>query len=258
MLRRHWIARLGVGSVALATLYPLVGLLAPIGPWRLSGGVAQATLDSAAVSLVYTGIAMVIVVVFGTPVAVYVARCHIRERIWWQAVFLLSILLPPLALGILFSIAFGPHDPLGRWLLKLGVPTSNSATAFVATQVYVSAGYYILGAVAALNGVPVALENQAALLGKSPWPTFWAVTFPLAGVGLAAALSLAWARALGEFGAVMITAYYPAGMPVQLWIHLQNFGLPAVMPLLVIFMLTALPLPWIFHILAQRRSVSNA
>jgi molybdate/tungstate transport system permease protein len=69
-----------------------------------------------------------------------------------------------------------------------------------------------------------------------------------------AALSLAWVRALGEFGAVVVTAYYPAGIPVQIWINLQDAGMPAVMPLLLIFIVTALPLPWLLHILAQRRS----
>jgi len=64
---------------------------------------------------------------------------------------------------------------------------------------------------------------------------------------------VAWVRALGEFGAVLVTSYYPAGMPVQLWANLQTYGLAGVMPLLIIFVLTALPLPWIVHVLAQRR-----
>jgi hypothetical protein len=57
----------------------------------------------------------------------------------------------------------------------------------------------------------------------------------LAKLGLAAALSIAWVRALGEFGALMVTAYYPSGMPVQIWVNLQDAGMPAVMRLLVIF-----------------------
>src|SRR5260370_23927731 len=77
-------------------------------------------------------------------------------------------------------------------------------------------------------------------------------TLPLAGLGLAVALSIAWVRAIGEFGAVVVTAYYPSGMPVQLWVNLQSFGLPAVMPLLVVFLAAALPLPWLVHVLAQR------
>jgi molybdate/tungstate transport system permease protein len=93
-------------------------------------------------------------------------------------------------------------------------------------------------------------------LGSPPWQVFRRVTFPLAKLGLAAALSLAWVRALGEFGAVIITAYYPSGMPVQIWVNLQDSGMPAVMPLLVVFLLTALPLPWLIHLFAQAHSAN--
>ena len=142
---------------------------------------------------------------------------------------------------------------LGAWLLRVGILTSNSAVAFTATQVYVSIGYYVVAARAALAAVPSDLELTAGLLGMRPWQVFHRVTLPLARLGLAAALSLAWVRALGEFGAVVVTAYYPAGMPVQIWINLQDAGMPAVMPLLIVFLLTALPLPWVIHLLAQRR-----
>jgi molybdate/tungstate transport system permease protein len=172
--------------------------------------------------------------------------------LFWQAVLLLSILLPPLALGILLALAFRPDALVGHWLWQMHVATTNSRAAFVVTQVYVSIGYYVLGAVAAFSAVPRSLEKQSALLGLRRWQIFMRVTFPLSRLGLAAALSVAWVRAIGEFGAVVVTAYYPAGMPVQLWVDLESFGLPAVMPLLVAFLLAALPLPWILHVAAQR------
>jgi molybdate/tungstate transport system permease protein len=225
-------------------------LFVPVGPWRWDDGAA--TVDAVRVSLVYTGLAMVIVVVLGTPMALYIARATTRERLWWQAVLLISVLLPPLALGILLSLAFGPHA-LGSFLERFGLKMTNTPLAFVVTQVYVSIGYYVLGAVAALDSVPAALETQGGLLGHDRWDVFWHVTFPIARLGFAVALSLAWVRALTEFGAIVITAYYPAGMPVAIWTSLENYGLPAVMPLLVVFLLTALPLPWLAHILAQRR-----
>jgi molybdate/tungstate transport system permease protein len=90
-------------------------------------------------------------------------------------------------------------------------------------------------------------------LGHDRWDVFRHITFPIARLGFAVALSLAWVRALTEFGAIVVTAYYPAGMPVAIWTSLENYGLPAVMPLLIVFLLTALPLPWLAHILAQRR-----
>jgi molybdate/tungstate transport system permease protein len=232
--------RLPVSLFALILLFPLLGFLAPIGPWQWE---RDSALASIRVSLGLTGLAMAVILLAGTPVALYIARAPVRERLWWQATLLLSILLPPLALGILLSIAFN----------QTGLRLTNTPAAFVVTQVYVGIGYYVLGAVAAFDNVPPMMEQHAALLGKRPWTVFWRVTFPLARLGLAVALSVAWVRALGEFGAVAVTAYYPAGMPVQLWVNLESFGLPAVMPLLAIFLAAALPLPWAIHLLAQRR-----
>jgi molybdate/tungstate transport system permease protein len=240
--------RLAAGFFAVALLYPLAGLLVPVGPWRFD---AQAAAGAVRTSIGLTAIAMIVVVVAGTPMAYYVSRASRRERLIWQAILLVSVLLPPLALGILISLAFGPHA-LGPLLERFGLRMTNTPLAFVVTQVYVSIGYYVLGSLAALDGVPRALETQAGLLGIDPWDVFRRVTFPLARLGFAVALSLAWVRALTEFGAVVITAYYPAGMPVAIWTGLENFGLPAVMPLLVVFLLTALPLPWLAHVLAQR------
>lgn len=249
----RWMARAGAVLFAAALLYPFVALFARIGPWQWDAEVRAPALASIRVSLLLTSVAMAVIVALGTPFAAYIAHCRARERLFWQAVLLVPILLPPLALGILLSLAFGPYGPVGSVLQRYGIEMTNSATAFIATQVYVGMGYYVLGAVAAFDAVPRSLQKQAALLGLTPWKVFLRVTLPLSRLGLAVALSIAWVRAFGEFGAVVVTAYYPSGMPVQLWINLQSFGLPAVMPLLVVFLAVALPLPWLVHVLAQRQ-----
>jgi len=250
---RHWITRTGAALFALVLLYPFTALLARIGPWQWGDDVRGPALASVRVSLLLTGVAMLIIVAVGTPIAAYIAHCSTRERLWWQAILLVPILLPPLALGILLTLAFGPYGSVGTALDHLGLRMTNSAAAFILTQVYVGMGYYVLGAVAAFDAVPAILQKQAALLGLAPLQVFLRVTLPLSRLGLAVALSIAWVRAIGEFGAVMVTAYYPSGMPVQLWVNLQSFGLPAVMPLLVVFLAVALPLPWLVHVLAQRK-----
>jgi molybdate/tungstate transport system permease protein len=252
-MNRRWIARAGAALFAAVLLYPFTALFARIGPWQWGADVRGPALSSVRVSLLLTGAAMLIIVAVGTPVAAYVARCRARERLLWQAILLIPILLPPLALGILMTLAFGPYGSVGGWLERYGVVMTNTPTAFIATQVYVGMGYYVLGAVAALDAVPVMLQKQAALLGLTPLRVFLRVTLPLSRLGLAVALSIAWVRAIGEFGAVVVTAYYPSGMPVQLWVNLQSFGLPAVMPLLVVFIAVALPLPWLIHVVAQRQ-----
>jgi molybdate/tungstate transport system permease protein len=253
MIHRRWSARAGAALFALALLYPFTALLARIGSWQWDADVRGPALASVRVSLLLTSIAMLMIVAVGTPVAAYIARCSTRERLWWQAILLVPILLPPLALGILLTLAFGPYGSLGAMLEQLGLHMTNSPAAFILTQVYVGMGYYVLGAVAAFDSVPAILQKQAALLGLPPLQVFLRVTLPLSRLGLAVALSIAWVRAIGEFGAVVVTAYYPSGMPVQLWVNLQSFGLPAVMPLLVVFLAVALPLPWLVHVLAQRK-----
>jgi molybdate/tungstate transport system permease protein len=216
-------------AFALAMLYPVVGVFTQVGPWQWDGSIPESTAGAVRVSLILSGAALLIDIVIGTPVAWYLAHHSGRDSIIWEAAILVSV------------------------LLHLGVMTSNSAPAFVATQVYASIGYYIVAARAALAGVPRNLELMAGLLGLRPLMVFRRITFPLAKLGLAAAVSLAWVRAVGEFGAVIVTSYYPSGMPVQIWINLQDAGMPAVLPLLVIFLLTALPLPWLIHLLANAR-----
>jgi len=250
---RKWLLRGAAALFALALLYPFTAFLADVGPWQWNESVRGPALSSVHVSLSLTALAMLIIVCVGTPLAAYIARCGMRERLIWQAVLLLPILLPPLALGILLTLAFGPAAKLGQILDRYGLVMTNSPLAFVVTQVYIGMGYFVLGAIAAFDGVPVMLEKQAALLGHTPLQVFARVTLPLSRLGLAVALSLAWVRAIGEFGAVVVTAYYPAGIPVQLWVNLQSFGLPSVMPLLVIFLAVALPFPWLVHVVAQRK-----
>ena len=76
---------------------------------------------------------------------------------------------------------------------------------------------------------------------------------PLARLVLAAGIALAWVRALGEFGIVLILAYHPQGIPVKLWVNLQDIGLAAVYPLLWVFFLVAMPLPLILGLASRRQ-----
>lgn len=241
---------LALTLTALFLLYPLWGLASPVGRWQWG---ATGAAPALATSFALTGAALAIVVAAGTPLAFSLRGAPRGIRIAFEATVLLSVLMPPLALGLLLALAFGPGTALGGLLLRLGIPTSNDPAAFVVTQIYASLGYYLLAASAAFDAVPRELEQSAALLGLKPRAVLWRVTLPLARLGLAAAVSLAWVRALGEFGAIMVTAYYPHGIPVQLWVDLQDNGLPTVLPLLLVFLLSALPLPWALRLLARAR-----
>lgn len=207
------------------------------------------------VSIAYTLAALGIVIALGTPLAWWLARHQFRGKLLVDALTLLPLLAPPLAMGLLLSMVFGPYGWAGEPLRHLGLELTNTPQAFVLAQVYGAAPYYIVTARAAFEGVPRELEQMALTLGRSPWQSFWRVTFPLAGLGLASGLALAWVRAMGEFGIVLIVAYFPQGIPVKLWTNLQDSGLDATYPLLWLFFVVALPLPLALGLLSRRQPV---
>ena len=136
----------------------------------------------------------------------------------------------------------GPYTPIGELLghLHLSAHPTPSWPCVIA-EVYESAPYYVLGAQAAFTSVDPRLEQQAQLLGDRPARVFRRVTLPLATPGLAMALSVAWARAMGAFGAVIIIAYHPFGIPLQIYTTLQETGLASALPFALVLLVVALP-----------------
>jgi molybdate/tungstate transport system permease protein len=161
----------------------------------------------------------------------------------WEAGVLCSLLLPPLVIGLLLAFMVGPYTPIGSLLGHVHLTATNTFLALVIAELYESAPYYVLGAQAAFSGVEPRLEQQAYLLGDRPVRAFRRVTLPLAAPGLAMSLAVAWARAMGAFGAVVIIAYHPTGVPLQIFTSLQETGLPSALPFALVLLVVALPLP---------------
>ncbi len=248
--RRTWIVA-GAGLAGLLFLsLPFAGLFIST-PWGALH-LQQGDLGSVWISVSYSLIAVAIVVIFATPVAWWLARHEFRGKWIVELLVLLPLLTPPLAMGLLLSMSYGPYSWIGQPLDRLGLSLTNTPSAFLLAQVYGSAPYFVVAARSAFEGVPRELEQISLTLGQSPWRTFWRITVPLSGLGLGAGVALAWVRALGEFGIVLIVAYYPQGIPVKLWVNLQDTGLPAVYPLLWLFFLIGLPLPLLLGALSRR------
>ena len=252
MTRSGHPAAAAAGVAVLAILVAPFLALAFATRWagfHLAPGDGGAVAVSLGLSLVSLGL----IALAGTPLAYWLACRQGRGGGVIDALVLLPFLTPPLAMGILLAALYGPYGPAGQLLERLGLVLTNSAPAFVAAQIYGAMPYYVVAARAAFAAVPAEYEEIALTLGKSPWAVFWRVSLPLARLGLAAGLATAWVRALGEFGIVLIIAYFPQGMPVKLWVDLQDSGLRAVFPLLWVFLLVAMPLPLALGIFTRRR-----
>ncbi|VVD78665.1 sulfate ABC transporter permease [Pandoraea capi] len=246
----HGLGRLGeiVTWTLLAVPFAALALETPWRHFRLAYG----DWDAVAVSLGLSCVSMAIIVVLGTRVAHWLASTRSRVARIGEALVLVALMTPPLAMGILLATAYGPVGTLGALLARGGVMLGNNPPAFVLSQVYGGLPYFILAARAAFEAVPPVLPMAARSLGATPWQVFCRVTLPLARGGLAAGLVVAWVRVIGEFGIVMIFAYFPQGIPVKLYVNLQNDSLGAVYALLWLLLVVALPLP-ILVLMATRR-----
>jgi molybdate/tungstate transport system permease protein len=237
--------RVLTGSLLLLVLafltVPLFGLLTG-GDW-LQATISGDDLRAIFTSLAGGAIALPLIFCTGTPLALYLARSKNRRSALAEALVLIPMLMPTLALGILLVAFYGPAAPVGAAFARIGLVLINTPAAFVMAAVYAALPTYVIAARAALSEVAPELEDVARTLGQSGPRLFFRVSLPLAQRGLAAALALAWVRAMGEFGIVLMIAYFPQGMPVRLWVDVQELGVPAVFPLLAVFLAAALPLP---------------
>jgi molybdate/tungstate transport system permease protein len=243
----------GALVVWVILLGPVIALLTHLSAGAIKSSLtAPGALDPLVVSLQSGLVTLGVLVLLGTPLAWLLARGRLPFPRIWEAGILCSLLLPPLVIGLLLIFLVGPYTLIGGWLSDLHQSATNTFLALVIAEVYESAPYYVLGALAAFTGVDPRMEQQAALLGDRPWRVARRVTLPLAAPGLAMALAVAWARAMGAFGAVIIIAYHPYGLPLQIWVTLQETGLASALPFALVLLVVALPLPLAAYIWSAR------
>lgn len=234
----------GAAVVWVMLLGPVIALVAHLSPAAVSASLsAPAALGPLAVSLEASALALGVLVITGTPLAYLLARGRLPAPRMWEAGLLVSLLLPPLVIGLLLVFMVGPATPVGEALSKIRISATNTFFALVLAELYEAAPYYVLGAQAAFSAVDRRLEEQAGLLGDPPRRVFRRVSLPLAAPGLAMALATGWARAIGAFGAVIIIAYHPYGLPMQIWVTLNETGLASALPFALVLLVVALPLP---------------
>ena len=166
----------------------------------------RAVLDALALSLSSTAISLVLIVILGMPLAFVLARSSFRGKALAEALVDLPIVLPPSVAGLALLFAFGRNGIAGEPLSLLGVTLPFTTLAVVVAQVFVAAPFFIRAARAGFRAVESEVEEAARVDGASETMVLGRITVPLAAPALGAGLVLAWARALGEFGATILFA----------------------------------------------------
>lgn len=217
---------LALGLIA-ALLLPIAALLLSASPADLMAGVRHPSFGPALwLSARTTATSLAIVVVTGAPLAWWLATSSSR---WARAVDIvvdLPIVIPPAVVGVALLQTFGRRGLLGSTFESLGIALPFTPAAVVLAQVVVAAPFFVQAAANAFRKVDRDLLIVARTLGASPAAAFFRVTVPVALPGLVAGASLAWARALGEFGATLIFAGNLRGstqtMPLAIFSALES------------------------------------
>jgi molybdate transport system permease protein len=158
-------------------------------------------------SLRVAALATIVIVAAGMPMALLLARTRFPGKGLVAGILVLPLVLPPTVLGFYLLQIFGRRAPVGYWLEQtLGVAIVFHWTGAVVASAVAAFPLFLLPARGAFEAIDPALEDVARLLGRGEWSVFAAVTFPLAWRGLAAGMVLAFARALGDFGATLMVA----------------------------------------------------
>jgi molybdate transport system permease protein len=173
------------------------------------------------VSLRTSAVAMLFVFVLGLLAAWLSQRINSRLKGVLDSLFTIPMVLPPTVCGFLLLVLFGNSTVVGRWLLAHGIELIFSWPAAVLAAIVVSFPLMYRTARGAFEGLDPALGDAARTLGWSEWRVFHTLTMPLAWPSIAAGTVLAFARAMGEFGATLFVAgNYPGvtqTMPIAIY-----------------------------------------
>ncbi|MBV8262801.1 MAG: molybdate ABC transporter permease subunit [Candidatus Eremiobacteraeota bacterium] len=219
-------------SVILAAIFvlfvagALVALVLRVAPAALVAALASPLVDQALwLSLKTSTLAALVAALFGTPLAAVLSR-PFRGRTTLETLVTLPVVLPPVVGGFALLLLFGSAGLLGHELDLAGIHVAFTTAAVVMAQTFVAAPLYIAVATSAFARADVRQIEAAATLRAGTAYTFARIILPPALPALAAGLTLAWARALGEFGATITFAGNLPGvtqtMPVAVYMAAQT------------------------------------
>ena len=215
-MRRRWFAALLGVAIAVTVLFltlPVVAIFVDTSPARLLESLGDEGAQEALwLSARTTSLALLLIVLVGTPAAYLLATRRFRGRDVVVTLIELPLVLPPAVAGIALLAAVGPSGILGGTLEDAGLGLSLQTAGVVVALTFVAAPFYIRQAQAAFAAVEPTLVDASRTLGATEARTFARIVVPNATGGLLTGGALALGRALGEFGATLMFAGSYAGI----------------------------------------------
>jgi len=206
---------------------PLAALLFREAPGAIWTEILQPDIFQALrLSVLTTMLSTCVAVLFGLPTAYLLARRRFPGRQFIETLVTMPTVLPPVVAGVALLLTFGRMGLLGHYLSLLGISIPFTTVAVVMAQTFIAAPFFINSTKAGFEQLDERYEMAAYTLRASPFYTFRRVVLPLIRPALLAGTGLAWARALGEFGATITFAGNFPGitqtMPIAVYVASES------------------------------------
>jgi molybdate transport system permease protein len=217
--------------------------------------VIHATLLSLGIAVLATCLAALVAI----PLSFFMARHAFRGRSVVEALIMLPLVLPPTVVGYLLLVMLGTRGVIGAWLYRwFGYSMFMRFESAVLAAAIVAVPLFYIPARAAFSGVDRELEDVALLFGATRWQLFFRVSLPMAARGVFAGAILAFARALGEFGATMMVYTWQPGketLPILIYIDAEYDNFAHAIPAVLLLSVLSLSLIWVYNyaLTEQRR-----
>lgn len=198
-------------------------------------------LNSIFLSFFCAFLATLIAFIFGVPLAYLLARNDFYGKSFVESIIDVPVVVPHTVAGIALLSVFATHGLIGEFFFKnLSIKFVDAVPGIIVAMLFVSVPFMINYSREGFESVDVKLENVARTLGASPFYVFLKISFPLAFRNIFVGAIMTWARAVSEFGAVIIIAYYPMIATTAIYDKFLTEGLyasQAVAAILLIFSL---------------------
>jgi molybdate/tungstate transport system permease protein len=242
---------LGLG-MTLFIIIPIFETLA-----NSAGGIPNALADSVVTNAIFMSfycalLATLFLFVLGIPFAYVLSKFEFPGKKAVNSLIDLPILIPHNAAGLALLVVLGRAYPIGSFLNGFGIQFQDTILGIVVAMAFVSCPFMIRSAEEAFSAVNPAMEQTARSLGATNFKVFAHITFPLSLRGILTGCLLTWARAVSEFGAVVVLAEFPMTAPIYLNDVWTTGGLSAALAVTGLLIILAIVVLVIFRVATSK------
>ncbi len=201
--------------------------------------------------------AVAVLVLVGTPLAYALSRSTFPGKGLVESIIDMPLILPHTVAGLMVYLLFMPKGILGMPFGDMGIVFEDAYPGIVVAMIFVAIPYYVNTVREGFETVPLRLENVARTLGASRFRAFCHIVLPLSSRHIYYGALLAWGRAIGEFAAVIMIAYFPMVISTLIYFRFATGGLSESMSVALVMIALCGVIFVLFRVLLKQKGIPD-